>query len=88
MLGSKLVTNVRPFAAAGWMRLGLNPASQPHLLRPSIDGDVYAGLPATGFEAVNYVNANVAPGVLSNYSGLFRHRASRACTNATAGTCS
>jgi len=88
VLGSKLVTNVRPFAAAGWMRLGLNPASQPHLLRPSIDGDVYAGLPATGFEAVNYVNANVAPGVLSNYSGLFRHRASRACTNATAGTCS
>jgi hypothetical protein len=84
VLGSKLVTNVRPFAAAGWMRLGMNPATQPHFSRPSIDGDVYAGLPATGFEAVNYVNANVAPGVLSNYSGLFRHRASRGCTNATA----
>lgn len=84
VLGSKLVTNVRPFAAAGWMRLGMNPAAQPHFSRASIDGDVYGGLPATGFEAINYVNANVAPGVLSNYSGLFRHRASRACTNATA----
>lgn len=81
VLGSTLVTNVKPFAAAGWMRLGLNPAAQPHLSRPSIDGDVYAGLPATGFQAVNYINANVAPGVLSNYSGLFRHRASRLCTN-------
>ena len=57
VLGSKLVTNVRPFAAAGWMRLGMNPASQPHFSRPSIDGDVYGGLPATGFEAVNYVNS-------------------------------
>lgn len=83
VLGSKLVTNVKPFAAAGWMRLGMNPAAQPHFSRASIDGDVYAGLPATGFEAVNYVNSNVAPGVLSNYSGLFRHRASRACTNGT-----
>lgn len=84
VLGSKLVTNVKPFAAAGWLRLGLNPASQPHFSRASIDGDVYAGLPATGFEAVNYVNSNVTAGVLSNYSGLFRHRASRACTNGTA----
>jgi hypothetical protein len=84
VLGSTLVTNVKPFAAAGWMRLGMNPAAQPHFSRASIDLDVYAGLPATGFEAVNYVNANVAPGVLSNYSGLFRHRASRACTNGTA----
>ena len=55
-----------------------------HASRASIDGDVYSGLPATGFEAVNYINTNVAAGVLSNYSGLFRHRASRACTNATA----
>ncbi|MBL8299557.1 MAG: hypothetical protein JNN30_14565 [Rhodanobacteraceae bacterium] len=84
VLGSKLVTNVKPFAAAGWMRLGLNPSAQPHSTRASIDGDVYFGLPATGFEAVNYVNSNVAPGVLSNYSGLFRHRASRSCTNGTA----
>jgi hypothetical protein len=83
VLGSTLVTNVKPFAAAGWMRLGLNPAAQPHLSRPSIDGDVYAGLPATGFEAVNYVNANVVPGVLANYAAAELLHPTVACTNVT-----
>jgi hypothetical protein len=36
-----------------------------------------AGLPVTGFWAVNYTNANVIPGVLANYSGTTRHRAMR-----------
>ncbi len=88
VLGSRLVTNLRPFARAGWVRLSLDSPSQPHALRASSDGDVYRGLPATGFQALNYVNANVAPGVLSNYSTGFRHRALRACTNARPGGCS
>jgi len=86
VLGSRLFMRVPAFAPAGWLRLNLNPASQPHLLRASLDGDVYAGLPATGFEAVNYVNANVMPGGLSNYSATFRHRALRKCVNAAAGS--
>jgi hypothetical protein len=86
VLGSKLVVNIEPFARTGWLRLALS-ADPAHTSRPSIDLDVYSGLPATGFQAVNYINANVAPGVLSNYSGLFRHRANRTCTN-SGGTCS
>lgn len=88
VLGSRLHINVRPFAFAGWLRLSLNPASQPHLLRASRDGDVFGGLPATGFQAVSYVNGNVVPGVLSNYSAAFRHRLVRTCVNALSGSCS
>lgn len=87
VLGSRLHTNVRPFAPAGWLRLALDPAVQPHALRASSDGDVFRGLPATGFQAVNYVNGNALPGVLSNYSGTFRHRAVRACVNTLSGNC-
>jgi hypothetical protein len=43
---------------------------------------VLNGLPATGFEAFNVINANAQPGQLANYNGLFRHRASRSCTGA------
>lgn len=87
VLGSRLHTNVRPYSYAGWLRLTLDTAAQPHLLRASSDGDVYRGLPATGFQAVNYINENTVPGVLSNYSGTFRHRAVRTCTNAVSGSC-
>lgn len=87
VLGSRLHTNVRPYSMGGWLRLTLDTAAQPHALRASSDGDVYSGLPATGFQAVNYINENAAPGVLSNYSGAFRHRAVRACTNAVSGSC-
>ncbi len=85
VLGSRLFTRLPAFARAGWMHLALNPVTQPHALRASRDGDVYAGLPATGFQAVNYVNGNVEPGVLSNYSATFRHRALRSCANAAGG---
>lgn len=87
VLGSRLLINVRPFSLSGWLRLTLDTAAQPHALRASSDGDVYSGLPATGFQAVNYINQNVGPGVLSNYSGGFRHRAVRACANAVSGSC-
>ena len=87
VLGSRLHTNLQPFSSSGWLRLTLETTAQPHALRASSDGDVYSGLPATGFQAVNYVNANLTPGVLSNYSGAFRHRAVRACANAVSGSC-
>ena len=83
VLYSKLVANIDPYASTGWLNLDLA-SDSAHVSRASIDGDVYSGLPATGFQAVNYVNENVTEGVLSNYSGLFRHRASRSCANGAA----
>jgi len=88
VLGSKLVTNIRPTVGAeGWVKLNLNPGSEPHALRASLNGNVYHGLPVTGFWANNLVNENVSDGVMSNYSGVYRHRASRSCT-AGESTCS
>jgi hypothetical protein len=52
-------------------------------MRPALDGTVFQGLPAIGFAAINYINANVTPGVLSNYSGVYPHRATASCTNST-----
>jgi len=52
-------------------------------LRPANNGDVLRGLPVVGFAAINYINANVTPGVLSNYSGAYPHRATASCTNST-----
>ncbi|MEO8671833.1 MAG: hypothetical protein ABI411_11000 [Tahibacter sp.] len=93
VLGSKLTFNVDPRAegfTSGWMRMDLNPndalAAEPHALRVSGDGDIYHGLPVTGFLATNYLNRNNGgPNVLSTYSTSGRHRASRNCTNATTG---
>jgi hypothetical protein len=47
----------------------------------SIDGDAYFGLPVTGFWSVNYVNVAAQFGVLANYSGSYRHRASRSISS-------
>lgn len=47
----------------------------------------FIGLPVVGFWSVNYVNSSAAPGRLANFSGAFRHRASRDCQGTTAGYC-
>jgi hypothetical protein len=52
-----------------------------HVLTDAL-GTEYAGLPVTGFWSVNYVNAAAQPGKLANYSGAYRHRASRSITAA------
>ena len=41
--------------------------------RPTANGNVFRGLPVIGFAAINYINANVTPGVLSNYSAVYPH---------------
>lgn len=80
VLGSKLVFNVPPFADAGWIRLDLASGNGGvHVMRAAANGMRLRGLPATGFEVYNIVNSNVSSGVMANYSGLFRHRASRSC---------
>ena len=52
-------------------------------LRLSTTGNSFGGQPAIGFLAVNYINANVTPSVLSNYSGVYPHRSTASCTNST-----
>jgi len=52
-------------------------------MRPAASGAAFNGLPATGFAAINYINANVTPGVLSNYSAVYPHRTHASCTNST-----
>ena len=88
VFGSGLVSNIPPYGSAGWMRFDLASGDGGHALRADVTGKVVAGLPATGFMAYNLVNANNgASGVLANYGGVFRHRASRTCTT-TGGACS
>jgi len=80
ILGSALASNVDVYTS-GWLDLsfpnGVLPESQ--------EGNVFMGLPVTGFLVTNYVNANAAPGILGNYSGLYRHRISRDVTSAVVG---
>ena len=83
VLGSELASNVdvaADFLDTGWMRLGLNPSSEPHLMAASTEGEVFEGLPATGFAITNFINANATPGILANYAGLWHHKGSRSCT--------
>jgi len=58
-------------SVAGTATLTLNPAEEAHVFRPALDGTTLKGLPVIGFEAIKYVNANVTPGVLANYSGTY-----------------
>ncbi len=63
---------------AGWMRMGFdNGGLAPQHVLTAPSGRRYVGLPAIGFWSTNFVNANAAPGRLSNYSGSIRHRGSR-----------
>jgi len=72
----------------GWLELsfpvneqtGREPGFASSPVAGDTDVDVYDGLPATGFEAVNVINSNVTAGVLANYSGFFKHRGSRSIT--------
>jgi hypothetical protein len=80
ILGSLLASNVDTNYNAGWLDLSFPDADEA--LSPSVEGNVFLGLPVTGFLITNYVNSHAAPGVLGNYSGLYRHRISRDVTSA------
>jgi hypothetical protein len=53
----------------------------------SKDGFTFTGLPAIGFAAIDYVNGNVTPGTLANYSGAYRHRSTVACLATPPAVC-
>jgi hypothetical protein len=83
VLGSFLRPNIVPFAQYGWLKLDLTSGDGGHQLPGGVTpagADVtFNGLPATGYMAYNVINTQANPGLLANYGGLFRHRASRSC---------
>ena len=83
VLGSFLRPNIVPFAQYGWLKLDLTSGDNGHQLPGGVTpagADVtFNGLPTTGYMAWNVINTQAQPGLLANYGGLFRHRASRSC---------
>lgn len=82
VFGSVLRPNIKPYGDAGWLKLDLASGDGGHYLPGGVAPDgvtpvVFNGLPTTGFYGFNVINENAQPGKLANYSGLFRHRASR-----------
>lgn len=78
LLGSRLYTNIEPAAFGfqhGWLRVDFNGVPAHQIV--SQGGLRYRGLPVTGFAVSRYINANAQPGVLANYSGLWKHRGER-----------
>jgi len=65
------------------LRAGVDGDSTLDHVLASTNGPLLHGLPAFGFLAVQYVNGNVTPGVLANYSGSFPHRSHLTCTIGT-----
>jgi hypothetical protein len=72
-IGWSEITFDNPFAG-GFQNVLNNAINQP------AGGLQFVGLPVTGFWSANYTNRNVTAGVLANYSGAYRHRASRVTT--------
>jgi hypothetical protein len=93
VFGSFLRPNIPPYGTDGWLALDLFSGDGGHVLPGGVEPDgvtgvTLNGLPATGFMAYNVINANANPGLLANYGGLFRHRASRSCTSGGTAPCS
>jgi hypothetical protein len=103
ILGSSLTANIDTSTVgfeSGWARIDFVNAStgvqhnhelpiapeQATGVETTQTGNLFMGLPTTGFSVVEYVNGNVG-GALSNYTGLYRHKFHRTCTNA-GGPCS
>jgi hypothetical protein len=91
VFGSQLYKTVAPFGdAGGWAAIDLATGDGGHVLGGGVnpantDAVTFSGLPVTGFYAMNVINANAAPGKLANYSGVYRHRAHRTCTDTVTG---
>jgi hypothetical protein len=87
MLGSRLsskVWNPTPATETANMRLqlGVRRGTERNILPAGLRGPALRGLPVIGFEAVRYINGNVSPGVLANYTMATPLRADVACVNA------
>jgi len=87
VFGSALYKTIVPFGLGGWAEIAMAAGdSGAHRLSGGVTSAatgstavVLPGLPATGFYAMNVINANANPGKLANYSGVYRHRMHRSC---------
>lgn len=82
VLGSRLgvkVWNPQPVLESGSVRLSFGGERSARQLRPDDNGLSLRGLPLIGFNAIKYVNANVLPGVLANYTYALPLAAAVAC---------
>ena len=90
VLGSQLTTSLSgfvPAATSGMASLQLGHDSlvdgdAQSTLRADSNGRILRGLPVIGFQVVNYVNANVTPGVLANYAATSDLHPRASCSNA------
>jgi hypothetical protein len=84
VLGSNLFKTVNAVGLDGWSNLDLYSGDGGHVLAGGLlagGGAVNLnGLPVTGFYAMNVINTNANPGMLANYSGVWRHRTHRSCS--------
>ena len=93
LFGSNLLILDAPLYSfdSGQMRIDLTVDFEgipvPRHQLTSTDGIVLKGVPAIGFAAIDYVNGNVTPGTLANYSGAYRHRSTVACSATAPAVC-
>lgn len=85
VLGSRLsawaaILDVRD-AKHGAAQMTLGVGSIRSVLPAGVSGPALRGLPVIGFEATKYVNGNVTPGVLANYTSLVPLRSRTACVD-------
>lgn len=79
LLSSANSSNVSTTFQNGWATIDM---SAGHSMT-SVNGDVYVGLPVTGFAVQSFKNGNVG-GVLSNYVGNFDHKGTTSINGSTA----
>jgi hypothetical protein len=89
VLGARVGTHVgnpSPATEAGALTLSLGTEGEARRFLPAGSaGPGLSGLPLIGFEAIKYVNGNVLPGVLANYTLGRPLTTSANCTNAVGG---
>lgn len=89
VLGSWVNTHVgdpRTTVEAGSLTLTLGSDGERHsFLPPGLAGPGLRGLPVIGFEATRYINGNVTPGVLANYTVGRALMSSTRCTDYAGG---
>ncbi len=85
-LRSRLAELFGPDLTDGHMNFDYGTNYPEHKLAASVEGVALRGLPVVGFLAENYINANVTPGVLANYTVAIPHHSTIACGSAN-GAC-
>ena len=86
MLGSKLSNPSPSTTETALVRIDLGPRASTgsaRVLPAGLRGPALRGLPLIGFEAVRYINGNVTPGTLANYTLATPLRSSVVCARSS-----